>query len=139
MSASYRQSNDHFTFYNENPKGKLRAQDCVIRALGYVEGGYDKVYKELSDIGFELKDANNSDDVIEEFLLRKGWTKWKQPKKENGKKYTVVELGKELPEDLIVCNVTGHMTVIDKGIIIDTWDCGDCCVGNFWTKEESEE
>lgn len=33
MAADYRKSKGRFIFHNENPRGLLRASDCVIRAI----------------------------------------------------------------------------------------------------------
>lgn len=137
MSAEYRKSNEHFTFHNENPKGKLRAQDCVIRALGYANDGWDNVFNDLCKIGFELKNTLNSDEVMEKYLELKGWVKQKQPRKSNGKKYTIQEWTKKNKNGIIIVRMSGHVSVIDNDKIIDTWDCGDCCLGNYWTKNKA--
>lgn len=135
MSANYRKSNDHFTFHNENPKGRLTAQDCVIRALGYANNGYDNTYLELCKIGFEMKDSFNSDRVMEKYLELHNWKKQAQPRKSNNKKFTIAEFAKLNKQGVVVVRMAGHISVVDHNKIIDTWDCGDCCLGNYWIKE----
>jgi len=132
---NYRKSNEYFRFHNENPKGKLRAQDCVIRALGYANNGWNNVYKELCNIGYEIKDTFNSDDVFNEYLKRNNWIKMKQPRKSNNNKYTLKEFAQNNNKGIIIITVANHMTCIDDGIIIDTWDCGYKCVSNYWIKQ----
>ena len=31
-------------------------------------------------------------------------------------------------------NPKGRLTVGESGMIIDTWDCGTKCAGNYWMK-----
>ena len=58
---SYRQDNEHFYFYNANPKNKLAAGDCVVRAISFarkldemyasIDEDYAKMLDELKSIG----------------------------------------------------------------------------------------
>lgn len=133
--ADYRKSNDHFNFHNENPKGCLTAQDCALRALGYCNDGWDNVYKELSEIGFEIKNTFNSNKCVEEYLKRHGWDKQKQPRKSDGRKIKLQDFARAHKDDgKIFVGIANHWTCVDGGYIIDTWDCGEKCVGNYWTK-----
>lgn len=134
--AEYRKSNEFFKFHNENPKNRLTAQDCVIRALGYATKlGWDEVYKELSAIGFELKDALTSDRTVFHYLTNNGWKKMRQPKKEDGTKYQIKEFLAENNDKTMIIRVNGHVTVGEDGMVVDTWDCSEEYMGTYWIKE----
>lgn len=134
--ASYRQSNEFFTFHNENPKGKLTSSDCVFRACGYATEGWDYAYTKLAKIGYDMKTSPNENVTYEEFLKQEGFIKCKQLRKSNNKKYIVRELAKVLKDKgKVVVRTNGHLTVVEDGHVIDTWNCGVCCAGNYWIKE----
>ena len=67
-----------------------------------------------------------------------GYVKMKQPRKNNGKKYTVLEmdsiLTKEQMKNGVLITVANHHTCILNGKIIDTWNCGGYTVGNYYVK-----
>lgn len=133
MKASYRQDNEHFHYHNENPKNLVSSGDCVIRAIAYGTGlGWDTVYTELCNLGLKLKAMPNDKKVFKKYLTQLGFTMHSQPIKWNGTKYTVEEFAKENSDKKIIVNVANHLSVIDCGKIIDTWDCGYKCVGNYW-------
>lgn len=135
---SYREDNKKhcYKFYNANPKKKLTVGDCVIRAITKASGEeYIKVYDSLCEIGRGLCCPPNWKDAFEEYLKNNGFVKMKQPKKPNGKKYTVTELAKEIKKGRIVVSIARHLTCIVDGTIYDTWDCSQKCVGNYWIKK----
>lgn len=127
----YRRSNEYFSYFNLNPRKLKSASDCAIRAIGYVLGSWNEAYLKLTEIGYELKDVPTSDRVVDELLKRYGWHKYKQPRKPNGKKYTLKEFC-EYCDGLALIRITNHITVCDNHIIKDTWDCTDYTVGNYW-------
>lgn len=144
-----------FKKININPKGK-KVGDCVIRAIAYAtKQDWDKVYNDLCALGFKKKMMPNDKRVYETYLASLGWQKIKQPRKRDNSKYLVKELIKELDYnedcydcgeversfgDRIVISVANHLTCIaknDKGSfdLIDTWDCSQKSVGNYFVKE----
>lgn len=73
-------------------------------------------------------------------LSRFGYIKMKQPRKADGKKYTVNELNqiltkKQMQEGVLV-TVANHHTCIKDGKVKDTWDCRRKSVGNYYVKGE---
>lgn len=135
MAPTYRQSNDHFTFHNENPKNCVTTGDCVIRAIAFATGkGWDKTFTDLCAIGLKMKRMPNADKVYGEYLKQLGYEKMKQPRKSDNTKYTVKEFAQAASRTgTYVIRVANHVTVVKNRKIIDTWDCGDKCVGNYWT------
>ena len=135
MTASYRKSNKHFEFHNENPKGLKSAGDCVVRALACaLDITWEEVYKELCTIGFKLKRMPNENKVLEQYLESKGWVEHRQPRYPDNTKYTVREFAAEHNNKVCIVRVAGHLTTTYFGRIYDTWDCGHKAVGNYWTK-----
>lgn len=56
--------------YNENPL-QNRVGDCVVRAISTaLNQPWDKTYKELCDLGFELKAMPNDKTTYKTFLER---------------------------------------------------------------------
>ena len=80
----------------------------------------------------------NSQKVYEDYLSKEGWIKQKMPvwydTFAKRHRYTVKELIEEHPDKRMIISVANHLTFADKGILIDTWNCGSKSVGNYWTK-----
>lgn len=130
---SYRQNSEHFRFYNANPKNKVSAGDCVIRAIAFASGlGWNTVYTGLYRIGMKMKMMPNDKKVFEKYLDEICFVKMKQPKKSDGTKYTAEQFARRNPNMLAILSVANHLTTIKDGKIVDTWDCGFKCVGNYW-------
>lgn len=135
MAPTYRQSNAHFTYHNENPKNSKSSGDCVIRAISFATGnGWDKTFTDLCTLGLKMKAMPNDNKVYRKYLEQLGFEQRSQPRKPNNTKYTVKEFAKwAYPKNTYIISVANHLTVVRGGKIIDTWDCGDKCVGNYWT------
>ena len=123
-----------FHFYNANPKNR-RTGDCVVRAIATATGQtWDDVLTGLTEMALEHKQMVNSPELYGKYLENLGWTKNKQPRKANGKKYTGAEWVK-LFKGTAVANIGGgHVVCIKDGKVWDTWDSTDGCIGNYWTK-----
>lgn len=128
-----------YQYLNLNPKGR-KTGDCSTRALADVLGlDYETAlyaqYKEALQCYYDM----TSKQVIERVLKRFGYVKMKQPRKPNGKKYTVGELDKILTEqqlhDGVLVTVANHHTAIVNGYVQDIWDCRHKTVGNYYVKE----
>lgn len=118
---------------NVNPKGR-KAGDCVIRALSTSSGmRWQSVYEQLGELGLRLCRMPNEKQTYEKWLNIMQYTKHKQPRREDGTKYTVQELIDELWVRDAVITVGNHMTVVEDGVLIDTWDCSQKTVCNYWT------
>lgn len=129
-----------FHFFNANPRNRMTG-DCVYRALTVVTG---RKWEEMVfacaamavKSGYSPVSAENYGRVLE--LL--GFKKCKQPRKENGRKYT----GKEFCEMVAKPGVTyfahigGHhvVAIVDRKVW-DIWNSTDGCIGNYWVKEDA--
>lgn len=133
-----RNDNSHFTFYNVNPKGRVRTFDCVVRAISFATGrSWEFVMTELTKYGISLGMTFNDVGIYGRWLEKSGWKKYKQPRKPDNRKYTVKEFATKWPLNTYIIKVAGHLTVVKDGIIYDTWNCGRKAVGNFWVYENN--
>lgn len=134
MAPAYRQSNAHFTYHNENPKNSKSSGDCVIRAIAFATGnGWDKTYSDLCALGLKMKAMPNDNKVYRKYLEQLGYKQLPQPRKANNTKYTVTEFTRlQGRKGTYIISVANHLTAVKDGKIIDTWDCGGNCVGNYW-------
>lgn len=124
---------------NLNPKG-WKTGDCVVRAIAAAENlSWEVTYLFLCEVGGKKCRMPNDKQTYEQFLKDRGWIKQKMPVWYDafGKKnrYTVQELANEFPDKKMVISVANHLTYVDKGTLIDTWNCGRKSVGNYWIKE----
>lgn len=123
-------------FYKSNPHptGK-KIGDCVIRAIVIAEEKeWIDVYKELCEIGAEIFDLPNTKPVYEAYLKKHGWEKQKMPKHENGKRMKLREFTDTTKHKLFIANVVKHIATIKNGELLDSWNCGHKCIGNYYIK-----
>ena len=124
-----------FHFHNENPKGH-RTGDCVIRAIARASGdSWDDTLTGLYKVALKMKSEPAWCDCYDRYLKEQGWVKGKQPRKEDGKKYTVAEWCRMNPHTTMVVSVSNHLTCIIDGKCNDIWNCTSKTVLNFWTRE----
>lgn len=123
-----------FTKTNPHPTGK-KIGDCVIRAIVLAEKrDWVEVYDRLVAIGRELHDMPNSKNVYEKYLLDRGWKKEKMPRYLTGKRYKLKELADIHDNETIIVSIAKHIATVINGELVDTWDCSNKCVGNYFTK-----
>jgi hypothetical protein len=117
---------------NPHPTGK-KIGDCVVRAIAIAENKkWIEIYKELCAIGSELFDMPNSKNVLEEYLKRHNWKKQPMPK-DNGRRIKLQDWA-EAKDGLFIASVVKHLTVVENNTLLDTWNCGNKCIGNYWIK-----
>lgn len=138
-----------FHYFNANPKKRITT-DCVVRALCVgLEQDYNQTVMELAEMQCETGYDDGDAKLYDKYLQSKGWRKVKQPKKDDGSKYTGKEFCEQLQSDpwmftgiendynaKIIAHIGGHHIVaIVCGKVWDTWNCTGKCIGNYWTKE----
>lgn len=117
---------------NPHPTGK-KIGDCVVRALAIANNKkWIEVYRELCEIGQELKDMPNSKSVYEKYLVNHGWKKQAMPKN-NGRRIKLCDWA-DAQDGLFIASVVKHLTVVEDHTLLDTWNCGNKCVGNYFVK-----
>lgn len=125
---------------NVNPKNR-KTGDCSTRALvGTLRLPYADVLKMQMEETLKTFYDPTSKQIMEQVLGHFGYVKVKQPRKANGKKYTVGEMDMLLTEkqlhDGVLVTVANHHTCITRGHVVDIWDCRNMCVGNYYVKPE---
>lgn len=123
---------------NVNPK-KRRTGDCSTRALVGILGiSYEEALKLQMKWSLKTYYDPTSKQVMEKVLQEFGYVKMKQPRKADGKKYTVAELDEIIPADIrnkgVLVTVAGHHTCIIGMCVQDIWDCRHKSVGNYYIK-----
>lgn len=141
---------DTFRWYNANPEGHI-TEDCITRALAC---GMDITWQEAHCglYNTEMRTMFVGDKAVEKYLQMEGWVKHKQPRKEDGTKYTGAQFARWLSTNFpngelgnVICTVANHMfcikaTYSGDGIncrykVHDTWNSTDKCIGNYWVKQ----
>lgn len=150
MKRKIPENRAYFEYKNVNPKGN-RCDDCVIRTLSEaMNKSWDDVFNDLIEYSKKYKLMSNDTKIYSKYLKDNGWIKTKQLRKWDNKKYTGIELCKELQDghefhldtghiinynNTIICHIGhGHITTIKNGKIIDSWDPSYSCVGVMWIK-----
>lgn len=130
-----------YVYKNTNPKGKETA-DCVTRALVLATGiSYEEVVTLQTNYSLETGESFANKVVYEKILKKYGYTKYKQPKRADGTMYCIGEMDEILTDDQLLCGVfvtvNSHVSFIKGKNYYDIWDCGDCCVRNYYVKNYS--
>lgn len=122
---------------NLNPTGK-EVGDCVVRAIQLAtKQNWTTVYVDLCELGKTLYRMPNDKKVYALYLAQHGFEKAKQPKKADGKMFTVAELIDYIhpePNEPIVISTNKHLTVVVGYELHDIWDCRGRFVRGYWTK-----
>lgn len=128
-----------FKEVNVNPKNRCTG-DCSTRALvGTLGISYEEALKQQCEEAIKSYYGITDKQVMERIVKKFGYIKMKQPKKANGKKYTVGEMDELLTEEQlkngVLVTIANHHTCIRFHAVQDTWDCRDKCVCNYYVKE----
>lgn len=143
-----------FHYHNENPRNRMTG-DCAYRAVATAtEKPWKQVVMEMAELACENGYSPSSKENINRYLQKNGWTKHKQPRKQDNTKYTGAEfcevqqkwIGNEdfhgvewgdgiIVSPRIVANLGGnHVVAIVDGKVNDIWNSVGGCIGNYWTK-----
>lgn len=120
--------------FQPNPK-KHKVGDCVLRAMcKAMEKDWDEVYRELCEVGFEVKAMPNDDKAWKEYLKRAGFTEHKIPVPKGSKRPTVQSFAESHEAGTYVLKVANHVVTCHEGRFYDIWDCGKKSLYGFWEK-----
>lgn len=124
-----------FKNYNPNPLNN-KTGDCVVRALcKATEKDWDTVYKELFELGFEMKVMPNSDECWKKYLELNGFKKHSLKITKGSKRPRVKEFNKISNKGSYILNVANHIIAHVDEDYYDSWDSGDCCLYGYYEKE----
>tara|TARA_Y100001972_G_C7423720_1_gene218737 strand:- start:45 stop:419 length:375 start_codon:yes stop_codon:yes gene_type:complete len=111
---------------------KTFKDDCVIRSISAVlRVDYCEVFDDLMRLGLEIGAYPNHDKVWVTYLESKGYVKNKPPRDSNGKMIKLRDW--DFKGRAVVIN-SGHLTAVDGGTVIDSWDCRYRPVNSYWAK-----
>jgi hypothetical protein len=126
---------------NVNPHHR-KTGDCSTRALCCLlhcswESALQLQCSEAIRTGYDP----TSHQVIEAILMKAGWVKMRQPRKEDGTKFKVREMDVVCsPEDLeagVIADVAHHYVFLKGPSYWDEWDSGWKTVGNWFRCERA--
>lgn len=126
--------NAYFEYHNENPKGR-KVGDCVQRACAFALNiPWHTVLQEQCELALKIASTPSFNDCYTKYIEAKGGIKHKQPRKPDGKKYTVKQFINKIsdPSHKYIVSLAGHLSVVYRGKVYDTWDCSEYTVGVYW-------
>ena len=126
----YKEDNAHiYSFYNPHPKGLLTG-DCVKRALTRASGkDYHQIQLDLN----RLKKITKS----KAFNDNKNWLHYVEKDLHGTKlgEYRNMKIGDFAKLGLqgkFVISCRGHLTIVEDGILYDTWNSSFKAIGRVW-------
>lgn len=125
-----------FHYYNANP-ADLRTGDCTYRAMALaLNKTWEQVVIGLAITAIKTKYSPADRANLDVYLKEHGWRKMPQPKKNNGKKYTVKEFCESIAdcEKVYYISVAHHCTCVKECKAWDIWDCTGKTVGDYSEK-----
>ncbi|PGR83624.1 hypothetical protein [Bacillus cereus] len=123
-------------YYNPNPL-KKETGDCVVRALCKATGkDWDTVYRELYEIGMELKVMPNSKEAWKTYLRRQGFIEHKVSNKKGTKRPKVQEFARSHRTGTFVLSVAHHVVTCEDGYYYDLDDFGRSSLYSYWEKPQ---
>ena len=126
-----------FKYNNGGSKFKNR-NDCVVRAISIATNqDYIKILNEFKLLMDKPPYKGVPKKITKKYLKDIGW-KW-QPTMSIGSGCKVHLKENELPDGIIICKLSKHITTIIDGVINDTYDPsrdGNRCVYGYWIKSK---
>ena len=111
---------------------KTWKNDCTVRSLSLVlDHSYEKVFRDLMQFGLEMGDYTDHDKVWQAYAEDQGLVKNKPPRDSRGKLIKLKDW--DYQGKAAVIN-SGHLTAVDGGYLIDTWDCRYRPVNSYWER-----
>lgn len=123
--------------YNANPQ-KRKTSDCVIRAIcTALNQDYVMTLHDLVDTQISTGYCFNDPKCYTKYLAAKGFVKQKQPKNPDGTKIRGSDFATKFKDGVAIAHIgTHHIVCIKNGAIVDTWNCSNGKIGNYWIKKE---
>ena len=102
-----------------------------------IEKRYKDVLMEMAELSFKTGYSIGSTELEKKYLELNGWVKMKQPKWEDGTKFTGKQFCYSFPniKTAVVSIGSRHLSCIKDGKIWDIWDCSNDKVGIYYVKK----
>jgi hypothetical protein len=117
-----------FRYHNENPY-RVEEQDCVCRAISKALGLEYSAVQELLKMSAEHNKCDTLCVCCYHHLLE---DVFKLPVKYAKDLERVRDIAKQYENNKIIIRIDGHLTMSDKGIVYDLWDCTNRYVDCYW-------
>lgn len=133
-------SKGRYCYYQPNDKDlKDKYGDCTIRALSKALG---VTWLEAFDLTvplcreYQVSSVFGCPSKIERQIIgRLGFTYTGVSNKKGTKRPTVDSFAKDHPTGTYILNVANHEVACSDGKYYDTWDCGNCSLYGYYTKD----
>lgn len=124
-------------YFNPNPAGRM-VGDCSVRAVSAALGiSWEKAFSLLCTAAYAMCDMPSSDAVWGSVLRRHKFYRHALPNT-CPECYTAEAFAEEHPNGVYVLSFGGHVaTVVDGGVLLDSWDSSQEIVIYYWSKEET--
>jgi len=128
-------------FEHTQPKGKNDIKcdsDCMVRAITNVtKEDYSKVHKIIYGHGWRASRRNSKNGWEKQITktlddLGVKWERVSFPAIKGKKRMTTKKLAQINPNGKYIVRVAKHVSVLDNGKLLDTWDCSSKCVYFAW-------
>lgn len=117
-----------FVYHNENPY-KIEEQDCVCRAISKALDLDYGITEKLLKMSAEVNNCDTLCVCCYNLLLE---DVFKLPVRYAKNNETVIDVAKMFPYNKVLIRIEGHLTVSDKGVVFDLWDCRNRLVDKYW-------
>lgn len=111
--------------------------DPTVRAISMALGQTcEKTLNDLSLIALDTDVPVQMPIVYYRYLLRNGWIRQKQPRKQWDKRYTAAEWLALNPPMPMLLFMGKHTAFADEGCVQDSWDCSGRALTGLWVRRE---
>ena len=128
-----------FKYTQPKVEGDIKCNgDCMVRAVTNItKENYSKVHKLMYDNGWRATRRNSKGDWethITKTLDSLGikYERVSFPGVKGEKRMTAKTLYEIDPNGKYIIRVSKHVSVLDDGKLLDTWDCSDKCIYFVW-------
>lgn len=120
---------------NLHPTNK-KIVDAEIRAVAAACNiTWQEAFWGLTNTAFEMLNVTYDIDVIEKFLVERGFNVGKVVASKGSKRPTVKQFAEDNPDKIAVLRISGSYTACAYGNYVDTWDCGGSSVYKYFYKQ----
>lgn len=109
----------------------------IIQMIQTTERNYNynncNVYMDMVTHSIKECTVFNDKKFIKKYITNVlGLEMQKQPRFTSGKKLTVSDFATWYNSGTYIITIANHLTVVKDDTILDTWNCENKCVGNYW-------
>jgi len=128
-----------FKYLQPKKEGDIKCnKDCMVRAVCNITGEpYENIHRIMYGHGWRASrnsSKGNWEDQITKTLEDLGfsWARISFPGVKGEKRMTAQKLSELNPSKKYIIRVSKHVSALDQGYLLDTWDCSSKCVYFAW-------